>query len=82
MTTTTSDYLDDFNKTITTIYVFLSPYTQGQRNIIIYVQYIQYKIIGRRVEYFYKDVEKCLSIHFVNTLNVFSHFVSTVCQRI
>ena len=43
MTTTTSDYLDDFNKTITTIYVFLSPYTQGQRNIIIYVQYIQYK---------------------------------------
>jgi hypothetical protein len=43
MTTTTSDYLDDFNKTITTIYLLLSPYTQGQRNIRIYIQYIQYK---------------------------------------
>jgi hypothetical protein len=43
VTTTTSDYLDDFNKTITTIYLLLSPYTQGERNIRIYAQYIQYR---------------------------------------
>jgi hypothetical protein len=39
MTTTTSDYLDDFNKTITTIYLLLSPYTGTEKHKNIYTIY-------------------------------------------